>query len=72
MELGFDIFRGGFNMNREEALKVIDRLILNESKILFTALCHLEETGFKSVAEQLLKEANEYHELQEYIKENLK
>ena len=59
-------------MNKEEAIKVIDRLILNESKILFTALCHMEELQFKTISEQLIKEGNEYHELQEYIKENLK
>ena len=59
-------------MNREEAIKIINRLILNESKVLFTALCHMEELQFKTISEQLLKEAEEYHELQEYIKEKLR
>ena len=59
-------------MNKQEAIKLIDKLILNESKILFTALCHMEEVQFKSVTEQILKESNEYYELKQYVEENLK
>lgn len=59
-------------MDREEALKIFDRLIGNESKVLFTALCHMEEIQFESVSKQLMKEAEEYHELKKYLEENLK
>lgn len=59
-------------MNREEALKIVERLIINESKVLFTALCHMEEMQFESISTQLIKEGEEYSELFKYLQENLK
>lgn len=59
-------------MNKEEALKIVDDLIGREMKVLGTAICHLEELQFRSVAEQMINDANRFHEMYDYLQVNLK
>lgn len=58
-------------LNKKKAIALVNKLIANESKVVFTAICHLEEYGFQAVAKQLIGEAQEYQALLDYLEEKL-
>lgn len=59
-------------MNREEVIKKIEKLIMNDMKLMSTSICHLEDFNIEWMGKYFIDHVKESDELMTYIRENLK